>query len=299
MANSFPPDVVVLDGQSLIHARFQHTRKNPELTHLTTHRLAEGIFTNAVVSPSIANRTALKDAVRRIKMESGKLDRTSILLPDSWFRIHLSEVEDLPEGKDEADEVVRWTLRRSLPMRPEDLRLAYQAISRSNGSVKVLVLAAIEKTLKEIEEAFGEHDIDVSLIEPIGLNIWNAINVREQPTTGDRLFFYFRPTDFTTAVFRGPTPLFIRSRNLSGERTLLQEIRLSASYLRGNLQWDKVEQCFVAGNDIDESLPEAIAQEFSSTVKRISLKDFADWPRGIAVGGYEAELAACTGVFTT
>ncbi len=81
------------------------------------------------------------------------------------------------------------------------------------------------------------------LIEPIGLNIWNAIAVREGDTNADRLFLYLRDTDFTTAVFRGAQPLFIRSRNLSPERTIDQEIRLSANYLRDSLQVESFANC--------------------------------------------------------
>lgn len=298
MASSFPPDVVVVDADSLIHARFQGGRKNPQLVYVKSHRLPAGMFSAAVVTPTLENPSSLSEAIERIKFEAGRLEKVSVLLPDAWFRIHLSELAELPDRPNEADDVVRWTLRRSLPMRPEDLRVAWQAISRTNGSVKVLVLAAIEKTLAKIEEAFRQQEIEVSLVEPIGLNIWNALMVREAPTTGDRLFFYFRRGDFTTAVFRGPTPLFIRSRNLGAERTLLQEIRLSASYLRANLQWQRVEQCFVAANEADQALLDAVAHEFSAPVKRISLKEFAQWPEGVNVTDYEAELTACTGVFT-
>jgi len=298
MASSFPPDVVVVDADSLMHARFQTGRRNPQLVHLQQQPLPSGVFGAAVVSPTVENASSLREAIGRLKAGAGKLERASLLLPDAWFRMHLSDVAELPTRPGEAEEMVRWTLKRSLPMRPEDLRISHQAISRANGSVKVLVLAAIEKTLARLEELFGENEVEISLIEPIGLNIWNAVVVREAPTTGDRLFFYFRKNDFTTAVFRGTTPLFIRSRNLSAERSLLQEIRLSASYLRANLQWQRVEQCLIAGNQTDQALLDAIGQEFGTPVKRIALKDFADWAGDIKVNEHEAELTACTGVFT-
>jgi len=97
-------------------------------------------------------------------------------------------------------------------------------------------------------------------------------------------------------AFRGQQPLFIRSRNLNGERTLEQEIKLSASYLRDTLRTDSVEQCYVSGNAIDAQLASIISSEFGAPVHTISLADCSDgWPEGIAA--YESELAACTGVF--
>ena len=298
MASSFPPDVVIVEVDSLLHARFQGGRKNPQISHLKHLRLPEGVFASSVVTPTLLNSSALAESVRQLKSYAGKLDRVSILLPDPWFRIHLSELSELPEKQEEADEMVRWTLRRSLPMRAEDLRIAYQALAKTNGSVKVLVLAAIEKTLSQVEQTFREEGIEVSLIEPIGLNIWNAVAAREGATTGDRFFFYLRPGDFTTAVFRGQTPVFIRSRNLDADRSVLQEIRLSASYLRSNLRWESVEQCYVAGNQTDQALLDAISQEFQTPVKRVSLRDLADWPAETKISDHEAELAAAAGVFT-
>jgi hypothetical protein len=135
------------------------------------------------------------------------------------------------------------------------------------------------------------------LIEPVGMNIWNAITVKEAPTAKDRIFVYVREHDFTTAVFRGPHPLFIRSRNLSGERSVQQEIRLSASYLRDSMQAVSVERCYLAGNQADGSVQQALATEFNAPVVPVMLRDHVtQLPSQVA--GMEAELTACTGVFT-
>jgi hypothetical protein len=108
---------------------------------------------------------------------------------------------------------------------------------------------------------------------------------------------YLRDSDFTTAVFRGSQPLFIRSRNLTGERTLQQEIRLSASYLRETLQTVTLARAYLAGRDEGDQVRSALASEFSAPVVPVALRDFveqapADLP------ALDAELTACTGVFT-
>jgi hypothetical protein len=138
---------------------------------------------------------------------------------------------------------------------------------------------------------------EVVLIEPIGLNIWNAVAVRETSAASDRLFLYIRKHDFTTAVFRNGQPLFIRSRNLSGERTLLQEMQLSANYLRDTLRSEKIEQCYVAGNDLPRDVAVTISEEFGAPVRTIALGDVIErFPDDVR--HFEAELTACAGVFT-
>jgi type IV pilus assembly protein PilM len=297
MARSFPPDVIVLDHESLIHARLDRGRKNPQITHAKSYRIAADTFRDSVVTPAVDNEAGLAESLRRLRMESGKWDRVSVLLPDSWFRMNILDLPALPEKRQEAIEVVRWTLKRTLPVAPEELRISWEILSRASGSVKVLVVAAMEKTLATIERVCAAAGCEVVLIEPLGLNIWNAVAVREPDSEGDRLFLYIRRHDFTTAVFRGGQPVFLRSRNLSGDRTVLQEMKLSANYLRDTFRSTSITQCIVAGNSIDRDLAAVIGEEFGAPVKLVSLGDVAE-RAPLEAAAFEAELTACTGVFT-
>jgi len=297
MSRAFPPDVIVLDTDSLVHARLAPGKTNPQIVQAKSYRLAADTFTPAVVTPDLANEASLADALRRLKMETGKWERVSVLLPDSWFRINIIDLPTLPERTNEALEVVRWSLKRTLPIPPETLRIAYSVLSKSAAGVKLLVLSAVEKSLTNIERIFASAGLDVILLEPIGLNIWNAIAVREAVTQNDRVFLYVREHEFTTAVFRGEQPLFIRSRNLGAERTLEQEIRLSATYLRDNLGTDVIEHCYVAGSGINGDVAGVLREEFSAPVRTLQLREFAEQTPA-DIYGIDAELTACTGVFT-
>ncbi len=297
MARSFPPDVIVLDSEALLHARLARGKKDPQIVQAKSYRLAGNTFLPAIVTPQLSNESSLAEVLRRLRVETGRWDRASMLLPDSWFRMNILELPSLPDASKEADEMVRWSLKRTMPIDPEALRISYEVLSRTPAHTKVLALSAINQTLTAIEKIFTAAGMEVVLIEPIGINIWNAITAREGHTSRDRIFFYIREHDFTTAAFRGHQPLFVRSRNLNGERTIEQEIKLSASYLRDTLRTDSVEQCYVSGDGVDAELATVIGSEFAAPVKRISLADCSErWPEGITA--FEAELAACTGVFT-
>jgi len=296
MARSFPPDVLVLDSDALIHARVARGKRGLAIQQAKSYRIPAETIVPGVVTPQIGNEAALADVLRRLKLETGRWDKASLLLPDAWFRINILELQALPDNPNEAQEILRWSLKRTMPIDAASLRLAYEVISRG-AQVKVLVLSVVEKTLVDLERLFAGAGIDLVLIEPVGLNIWNAITFREPATTRDRVFFYVRENDFTTAAFRGAQPLFIRSRNLHGDRSLEQEIKLSASYLRDTLQTAAIENCYLAGNNVDATLPITIAAEFEAPVRTLTLADVAEQtPAG--AGAYEAELAACTGVFT-
>lgn len=295
MARAFPADVIVLDTDGLLHARFTRGRTNPRLVHSKTYRLADGTFTAAAVTPRLETPEALTETLRRLRSESGRWDKLSLLLPDSWFRINILEMPALPAKDNEALDAVRWSLKRTLPIPPEQLRVTYTVLSRTAKGATLLVLSAMEATLSAVESTFAAAGFDIVLIEPLGLNLWNAITIREAETSTDRLFVYIRDDEFTTAVFRGSQPLFIRSRNLSNERSVEQEIRLSANYMRDSLSVDVFASCYVAGGS-GQSTHDVLASEFDTTVRPVLLRDFVE--DASAVVSQEAELTACTGVFT-
>lgn len=297
MSRSFPPDVIVLDTDALVHARVGRGVKNPQILQAKSYRLPADTFAPAVVTPELASEAGLAEAVRRMKMETGRWSKASLLLPDSWFRMNILEIPTLPDKSDEADAMIRWSLKRTMPLEGSELRLAYEVLSRGANGARVLAISAVNKTLTALESVFEAGGIEIVLIEPVGLNIWNALAARESSTTGDRIFFFVRDEDFTTAVFRGAAPLFIRSRNLNAQRSLQQEIQLSASYLRDSLGTETIEKCYLSGNDLPAGLAEEISAEFEAPVQVVSLRNLTEHtPEG--VGAYEAELTACTGVFT-
>lgn len=295
MFKSFPPDVIVLDTDTLLHARMERSKGKLRVFNAKQYRLPEGTFASSVVTPSLTNGDALAETVRRVRTESGKLSACALLLPDSWFRINILDVGELPANPAEAKDVVRWALKRTLPIRPEELRLAHREIAGESKEKRVLAIAAVEATLASIESIFQAERIDVPVIESMGLNLWNAVAARESSSAGDRILLHVRDREFTTAVFRGDTPLFVRSRNLSGDRSLDQELRLSASYLKSSLQTENFAQCYVAGNSISRSIVERIGREFDAPVRQIELSQFAE--HSFEASRIESELVACAGVY--
>lgn len=296
MARSFPSDVVVLDTDTLLHARFGRGQKGLRLAQSKAWRLPAGTFAPAAVSPTLASEANLAEALRRMRSETGKWEKVSILLPDSWFRMNIIDVPSLPDREQDATDTIRWGLKKTLPIAPEQLRVAWTVLNREGKTATVLVLSALDATLAALEKTFVAAGFDPILIEPLGINLWNALAARETDAHGDRLLLYVREREFTTAVFRGTRPLFIRSRNLSGERTLEQEIRLSANYLRDALAVESFATAYVAG-EFSEGVRDVLASEFNTQVRPVALRDYVE---GVPsdVSGYDSELTSCTGVFT-
>jgi len=298
MSNGKHSDIAIFDLDSVTFVRVVREKARPRVEKLRALRLAGDTFELGAVTPSVRNPASITEAVQRLKVEAGRIERVTVLLPDSWFRINLLDVPTLPRKAKEADEVVRWSLKRSTPINPNDLRLQWTPISpRGHEPTRILVISAIEKTLSAIETAFVGAGVPVGSIEAAGLNVWNAIMTRDTPADG-RVLVYLRDGDFTTCVFKGTEPLFIRSRSLDGGRRVEQEIRLSASYLRPILESNPVSKCYVAGNgQVTNHVLDVLSQEFGAEVEVLDAPAFAD-VSGVEAQHYDAELIACRGVLT-
>jgi Tfp pilus assembly PilM family ATPase len=298
MSNGRQTDIAIFDFDSLTFARLVREKDRPRVEKLRTLRLTAGTFDIGALTPAVRTPEAITEAAGRLKVEAGRIERLTVLLPDSWFRINLIDVPKLPRKAKEADEVVRWSLKRSTPFNPNELRMQWMPISpRGTEPMRILVISALEKSLAAIEAAFASAGIPVGAIEAAGLNVWNAILTRDTPADG-RVLVYLRDNDFTTCVFKGTEPLFIRSRSLGGDRRVEQEIRLSASYLRPMLEDNPVSKCYVAGNgQVTRHVLDVLGQEFGAEVEVLDVPAFADMG-SVDAQHSEAEIIACRGVLT-
>src|ERR1043165_9901210 len=109
MARAYQPDVLVLDSAALIHARVVKSKGSFSIQHAKSYRIPEGTIEPGVVTPQIVNEGALAEVLRRLKLETGRGEQASLLLPDSWFRINILELQALPENPTEAKGLLRWS----------------------------------------------------------------------------------------------------------------------------------------------------------------------------------------------
>ncbi|MCX7895914.1 MAG: hypothetical protein N2447_08195 [Thermoanaerobaculum sp.] len=92
--------------------------------------------------------------------------RAGLVVPDAWVRALVLEVESLPRLRQEAEEVLRWRLKKLLPCRPEEVRLDY---TPCGGNGRVLVVLGLDKPLSALEESFSVMGCQLGSIEPVSM----------------------------------------------------------------------------------------------------------------------------------
>ena len=292
---SFPPDVLLIEQRGVLYTRFQQN-KETELTAISRVPLPDSVFEHGALSPLLADPVPLVDALRRIAANR-KLENVSVLLPDSWFRLHILTLESIPDRWAEADETVRWSLKRTLPSRTDEMRLAWRTIEKTGKGGRVAVLGASEESISRLEAALETAGLRPILIEPLGLSLWNALASSIENDGAERLLLLARGNDMAIVLFRGDRPLFYRSKRISEAHDLVQEVRLSISYLRNQIGIGSPALCWVGGDRVGADLRELISSELGTPVHPVALQDVGIRPGAIDTRGEEIAVVAAMGVF--
>jgi type IV pilus assembly protein PilM len=102
------------------------------------------------------------------------------ILPDTAVRVVLLDFETLPAKLEEAQAVVRFRLKKSLPFDPEEAKISYHAQSTDKGT-QVVAAVAMNKVLEEYESAFRDAGYSPGVVLPSMLAALGAADA-ERPT---------------------------------------------------------------------------------------------------------------------
>jgi hypothetical protein len=170
-----PPAHAFMAGpEFLVYGRLDGPRAT--LEKVEREVVPDGWYTLGPVGVLQVERQPLADALGRLR---GRLERppqrASLVVPNSWVRSVVLDVGPLPRQRDEAEESLRWRLKKLLPCRPEDVRLDFIPVG-DNG--RVLVILALDRPLAAVEDAFATTGAQLVRIEPTVLALAPLVPVR-------------------------------------------------------------------------------------------------------------------------
>ena len=157
-----PPHAFSLDAGSLLYARL--SRQRDALERLELETLGEGWSQLGPVGLLSVDAQRLGAAVKAVV---GRLDkrpvRASLVVPNAWLRSVVVDVDLLPRQRAEAEEVLRWRLKKILPCRPDEVRLDY--VGGGEGG-RVMVVLVLDRPVTAVEQAFAASGVQIGRLEP-------------------------------------------------------------------------------------------------------------------------------------
>jgi len=134
----------------------------------------------------------------------------SLVAPNAWMRSVVVETGGLPRQREEAEEVVRWRLKKLLPCRPEDVRLDFIA---GGDHGRMLVVLALDRPLSAVEEVFAAAGVGVGRIEPAALALTALLPVSPAPV----VLAAVEERAIAIVVLAGGKPVLLRHKPLPAD----------------------------------------------------------------------------------
>jgi hypothetical protein len=162
-----PTHAFVLDERGLAYACVDRGLVGFERTEFSP--LDDGWCTLGPVGLLQVDRDRLRSALAGLL---GRLDRrptrASLVVPDAWIRSVVVDVGTLPRAREEAEEVVRWRLKKLLPCRPEEVRLD---ILPTSDEGRVAVVLGLDRPFGTVEDIFDEARVELGRVAPLAASL--------------------------------------------------------------------------------------------------------------------------------
>jgi type IV pilus assembly protein PilM len=157
------------------------SEKSSRLEVFTGRRLNEGVIAPGLNEPNVLNAEALRTALNgELGAVAGKSRDVIIVLPDVAIRVVLLDFEALAAKQEEAEPVIRFRLKKSLPFDVEQAVISYDVI-RSNGNIRVVAAVSPRPVIEEYEKALRDAGYNPGVILPSSLAALGLIE-GERPT---------------------------------------------------------------------------------------------------------------------
>jgi len=147
----------------------------------TANELAPGSVVPDLMENNLRERKRVFDTVQETLGSLNSRSRDVIaVLPDAAVRVMLLDFETLPANRTEAESVVRFRLKKSLPFDLDKAKISYHAQPAASG-LKVVAAVALTSVIEDYESVFREAGYSPGIVLPSMLAALGAANA-ERPT---------------------------------------------------------------------------------------------------------------------
>jgi type IV pilus assembly protein PilM len=241
--------------------------------------LPVGSMVPDLIESNLRQRNDVSRAVREALSAVGGRGRDVVaVLPDAAVRVVLLDFDALPANQQEAESVVRFRMRKSLPFDVDKAKVSYHAQTSGEG-VKVVAAVALSSIVEEYEAAFLDAGYSPGIVLPSMLAALGAAD-GQRPT----LVIKVDARTTSLAILDNEQMLLFRTLEnargaaMTGEQ-LAEEVYPSVVFFQDtyHLNIERILLAGVAGQDSAQALRVQTGAEIKELVSEVHL--------GVAAGG--------------
>ena len=223
--------------------------------------------------------------------------RVAVSLPDAVCRIILLDLEGRFKSRAEALDLIRWKLKKSMPLDTADTHIDYQQLSvRENGDLALLVAVASRTVVSQYEDLITEAGFSPARIDCNTFNLCRLFD-RRLSLKEDFILISFYGSTLSILAFGQGILEFIRSKDLYGtpatDSRVYMEINSSLLIYKERFPERLMPAVFcVAAPDVAQNFQGMVAEATGSTPILLETKS-AVTPGNYAPGD-QAGLFPCS-----
>ncbi len=142
----------------------------------SSRTLQKGNVTPGLTNANIGDRPAVAGAVADVLNAVGGRQKDIILvIPDAACRIALLDFDDLPVKQQDADSVVRFRLKKSLPFDIDRARVSFD-VRRGAGNIRVVAVVALPSVIEEYEAVVRDAGFAPGVVVPSTIAALSAVD---------------------------------------------------------------------------------------------------------------------------
>lgn len=237
--------------------------------HIAGHgavQIGEDVFSTSMMRSEVRSPADLEQAISTVLTKAGAegASRISIALPDTAARAFVLDFQEMPPGREQAGNLIRWRLKKSVPFPLEQARLSWEELGRrEDGRVHLLVTLAPADALDGIEAVTAHLGLRVGLIDLASFATYNVLRLDGQlaeQAQGDTALLSATRNYYSLMIFRGESLIFYRAKNYhvqggyQGEeslRAVVRELRTSLGYYEEHLLGEGIRRLLLRVVGID------------------------------------------------
>jgi len=211
-----------------------------------SNELAPGSVVPDLIETNLRQPDGVYEILRdTLAAVGGRSHDVIAVLPDAAVRVMLLDFETLPSKREEAESVVRFRLKKSLPFDVEKAQVSYH-VQPSNGGLRVIAAVALINVIEDYEAAFRQAGYEPGVVMPSMLAALGAANA-QQPS----LVIKVDARTTSIAILDGQQLLLFRTLEntrgvtITGEQ-LAEEVYPSVVFFQDTYHLN-IGQIFVAG----------------------------------------------------
>jgi Tfp pilus assembly PilM family ATPase len=247
---SQPPDAAIeVAPDRLSAAVVTYRDRKPVVSAHATEPLPPGIIVPSFAATNIVDRPAAEAAMRRlIDRLPSRPKRVGLVLPDNAGKVSLVRFDQVPQRRDDLDQLVLWQVRKSLPFSADEAAVTYTpGLAVGERGREYLVVAARRGVVSEYEALCAAVDAHAGLVDLASLSLLNMFLASQSAPGGDWLLVHIRADSTSIVIMRGEDVVFYRNRGESEQDSLEDLVHQTTMYYQDRLSGGGFSRVLVSG----------------------------------------------------